>query len=411
MIDYKTVVLDNGLRVVVHNEKTSQMSAVNMLYCVGARDEEPSATGFAHLFEHLMFRGTKQVPDFDAPLQLACGENNAFTNNDYTDYYVVLPKDNIQTALWLESDRMRGLNINNDALESEKKVVVEEYNQRYLNKPYGKMWLYLRDIAYKVHPYRWATIGLTPQHIIDASLDQVKSFYDHYYTPENAILSICANMESEKMIELANSYFGSIPSSGFKREPLPVEPPQTSPRRLEVEDSVPAAQITIAFKMGCRVSRNFYQCDLISDILSGGTSSRLPQRLVKDSQIFSSVNAFITGDLDQGLFVVMGHLLPNVSVEQGEEALWNELNILKNEPINSYEMDKVKNKFEAGVLFGELNPMNKAMNLGFYTMLSDISLINKEVEIYRSITPEEIMLCARQQFLPERSSTLIFRSK
>lgn len=419
MIKYEEDKLSNGLRVVVNRAERTQMAAVNMLYCVGARNENPARTGFAHLFEHLMFRGTKAVPDFDAPLHKASGENNAFTNNDYTDYYITLPKENVETALWLEADRMTGLDITKAKLEAEKRVVIEEYNQRYLNQPYGDMWLLLRELAYRVHPYRWPTIGLTPEHVAGATLEEVRAFYARYYTPANAILSVAVDMEPERVFELAQKWFGDEPGgalgevSGFVRpvDEIPVEPLQTEARRLEVERDVPATAITIAFPMGARTSRNYYACDILSDVLAGGASARMYQSLVKEKRLFSSVNAYITGDLDPGMFVMTGHLLPEVSVEAGEEALWGELKRLCEGPVGGYELEKVKNKFEAETIFGELNVMNKAMNLGFYAMLGDLPLVNREVEIYRSFEAQELMAEAVATFRPERSSTLIYKRR
>lgn len=384
------------------------MVAVNMLYRVGSRDEEPSRTGFAHLFEHLMFRGTRQVPDFDVPVQQACGENNAFTNSDYTDYYMTLPKDNVETALWLESDRMTGLNISPENLEAEKKVVIEEFRQRYLNQPYGDTWLRLRAMAYKHHPYRWATIGLTPDHIAGASLEEVKAFYERYYTPSNAIMAIAGDIEEERALDLCEKWFGDIPGQPSVPAALPAEPPQDGARREEVVADVPATSVTIAFRMGDRLSRSHYECDMMSDLLAGGTSARLYQRLVKGRELFSAVNAYISNDIDPGLFVVTGHLHDGVTVAQGETALWGELDSLKTEPATEYELEKVKNKFESGIIYGELNVMNKAMNLCYYNMLGDMSLLEGEIGIYRALTADDVMAAARRTFVPESSSTLVY---
>jgi predicted Zn-dependent peptidase len=392
------------------------MAAINILYCVGARNEDPGRTGFAHLFEHLMFRGTRAVPDFDTPLHKASAENNAFTNNDYTDYYITLPRENIETALWLEADRMTGLDITPSKLEAEKRVVIEEYNQRYLNQPYGDQWLLLRAMAYKVHPYRWPTIGLTPDHVRDASMEDVRAFYARYYNPSNAILSIAADCEPQQMFEMAEKWFADIPPGDTRLgegvgDDITAEPPQTVARRLEVERDVPATALTIAFPMGNRTSRNYYACDILSDILAGGSSARLYEDLVKRRKLFSSVNAYITGDLDPGLFVVTGHLLPETSVAAAEAALWDELHRLQDEPVGEYELEKVKNKFEAETTFGELNVMSKAMNLGFYEMLGDLPLVNREVGIFRSFTAAELAAEARATFVPERSSTLVYKMK
>jgi predicted Zn-dependent peptidase len=386
------------------------MAAVNVLYCVGARNENPARTGFAHLFEHLMFRGTRAVPDFDTPLHKACAENNAFTNNDYTDYYITLPRENVATALWLEADRMTGLDISARKLEAEKRVVVEEFNQRYINQPYGDLWMLLREMIYTRHPYRCQTIGASPDHIMGASLEEVRAFYKKYYNPANAILSVAADIDTEQIFRLAEDWFGEIRPGERPRDIIPTEPLPTAARRLEVVRDVPATAITIAFPMGARTSDNHYACDILSDILAGGSSARMYQSLVRERRLFSSVNAYITGDLDPGLFVATGHLLPETSVEAGENALWNELRRLCNEPVGDYELEKVKNKFEAETIFGELNVMNKAMNLGFYEMLGDIELINREVELYRSFSAQRLTGEARAVFIPERSSTRIYKA-
>ena len=403
--------MDNGLTVIANRHDTSRLAAVNIIYKVGARNENPERTGFAHLFEHLMFGGSRNVPDFDLPVQKACGENNAFTNNDYTDYYITLPNENLETALWIESDRMGFLTINEERLETERKVVVEEFNQRYLNQPYGDLWLLLRPLAYTVHPYRWPTIGITPEHVMRATLDDVRAFYERYYNPSNAILSVSGDIAPDRIFSLAEKWFGGLPSHAVAKDEIPVEPVQTAPRRLEVERDVPSTAIVIAFRMGRRVSREFNVCDVASDILSGGTSSRLYRRLVQDRAVFSSVNAYVTGDVDEGLFIVTGNINPGVEVSDGEAALWSELELMKKEPVGDYELQKVNNKFESGVIFGELNVMNRAMNMGFYEMLGDIDMINREVELHSSVTKKDIMDTAERLFVPDNSSTLIYKSR
>lgn len=410
MIPYKRKTLDNGLTVVVNRDRSSKLAAVNLLYRVGARNEHPARTGFAHLFEHLMFRGTREVPNFDLPVQMASGDNNAFTNNDYTDFYITLPKDNLETALWLESDRMEGLEITPEKLAAEKKVVIEEFRQRYLNQPYGDQTMLLRALAYKVHPYRWAAIGLTTEHIASASPDDVGEFYRTHYHPSNAILSISADMEEERMLELAEKWFGGLPDTPRPAAPIPQEPPQEAPRREEVERDVPATTVTVAYRMGTRTSPDFYTADLVSDLLSGGDSGRLYRHLVKERRLLSSVNAYVTGDLDPGLFVFTGQLLPGVAPEAAEAAFREEIEALRTAPISQYETEKVKNKFEANTLFGELNVMNKAMNLGYYEMLGDPGLVNREVELYRSVTAAELTDFARRTFRAARRSTLIYRA-
>ena len=410
MIRYKQKTLRNGLRVLVNRDRASKLAAVNILYKVGARNEEPTKTGFAHLFEHLMFRGTYAVPEFDIPVQMACGENNAFTNNDYTDFYITLPKENIRTALWLESDRMRNLNISEEAYSTEKQVVIEEFKQRYLNQPYGDELMLLRELAYKVHPYRWATIGISPEHIERATLDDVRCFYNLHYRPSQAILSMSADIDEDEMIALAEEYFGDIEDLGGELQPIPAEPEQSEPRRLVVERDVPATDIVIAFHMGDRLSEEFFLGDLTSDLLAGGESSRLVNRLIKERGLFSSVNAYITGSIDAGLFVIKGRLMPTTSEAEAEAALLGELRDIADGNISDYEMEKVKNKFEANMLMGEINIMNKALNLGFYDFSGDITLINREAEIYRSLTREQVMVFAARRFTERNSSTLIYRA-
>lgn len=411
MIKYKEARLSNGLTILVNRDRASKLAAVNILYKVGARNEDEDKTGFAHLFEHLMFRGTHNVPDFDMPVQMACGENNAFTNNDYTDFYITLPKENLSTALWLESDRMRNLNLSHEACETEKMVVIDEFKQRYLNQPYGDETLLLRDLCYKVHPYRWSTIGISPEHIERATLDDVHNFYNLHYRPSRAILSISADIDEDEMIRLATEYFADIEDVGGEIAPIPQEPKQTEARRLEVERDVPATDITIAFHMGDRLSREFFLGDLSSDLLAGGESSRLINHLVKERGLFSAVNAYITGSIDAGLFIIKGRLMSNSSEQEAEEALWDELRELQNGNISDYELEKVKNKFEANMLMGEINVMNKAMNLGFYAMTGRLELINEEAEVFRSITREEVAEFSRTIFTKANSSTLIYRSK
>ena len=411
MIRYKEARLKNGLTILVNRDRASKLAAVNILYRVGARNETEDKTGFAHLFEHLMFRGTHNVPDFDMPIQMACGENNAFTNNDYTDFYITLPKENLSTALWLESDRMRNLNLSEEACQTEKMVVIDEFKQRYLNQPYGDESMLLRELCYKVHPYRWSTIGISPEHIERATLEDVHNFYNLHYRPSRAILSISADIDEDEMIRLATEYFSDIEDNGGNIAPIPVEPKQQEARRLEVEREVPATDINIAFHMGDRLSREFFLGDLCSDLLAGGESSRLVNHLVKEQGLFSAVNAYITGSIDAGLFIIKGRLMPHTSEHEAELALWHELEQMKHGEISDYELEKVKNKFEANMLMGEINVMNKAMNLGFYAMTGRLELINEEADIYRSITREEVSKFAHKIFTKSNSSTLIYRAK
>ncbi|MBI9052204.1 MAG: insulinase family protein [Bacteroidales bacterium] len=403
--------LNNGLKVIVHKDTSTTIVAVNILYNVGARDEDPNKTGFAHLFEHLMFEGSKNIPSYDTPLQIAGGENNAFTTNDITNYYITLPKENIDTAFWLESDRMLGLDLSEEKLNIQKKVVVEEFNQRYLNQPYGDAFLLLRPLAYKSHPYKWATIGKNIEHIKEANLEDVKDFFMKHYAPNNAILSVSGNIETEDIKALAEKWFGTIESKQTLIRNLTKEPVQDKARKLTVERDVPIDAIYKAFHMSAKNKKDYYTSDLISDLLSNGKSSRLYQNLVKDKKLFSEINAYITGDIDEGLFIVSGKLIENIQMQDAEEAINIELNKIITEKIETRELEKVKNKFESVYQFGQISTLNKATDLAYYELLGDANKINQEIEKYRSVSLEDIKTLAKNMFSPHNSSTLYYLSK
>ncbi len=408
MIDYKKKVLENGLTVLAHKDSSTAHVALNIIYKVGSKDEESSLTGFAHLFEHLMFGGTKSVPSFDEPIQLASGENNAFTNCDYTNYYIVVPKNNVEVALYVEADRMQNLDINQKSLDVQKKVVEEEYNERYKNKPYGDLFSLLRGLSYTKHHYRWSTIGADIAHVRNASLSDVSAFYSKFYSPQNAIVALAGNIEPSESIALVEKYFASIPKGQKLTKENIIEPPQTEPRTLTVHRDVPASMIYISYRMKGRLARQFALCDMLSDLLSGGNSSRMYQNLIKTQRLFSSVNAYVSGDEQYGGFIVMGQLNDGVAVEVAHKALLDQIEEMKTTTISDYELEKVKNKFEVNTTFGEINVMNKAMNLCFYEMLGDIELINREIDNFRSITAEELRAEASELFVPENSSTLFY---
>jgi predicted Zn-dependent peptidase len=409
-MEYTRHKLSNGLTVITHTDKTSPMVAMNLLYNVGARDEDPNLTGFAHLFEHLMFGGSANIPDYDTPLQNAGGENNAFTNNDYTNYYLTLPYQNLETAFWLESDRMLELDFSEESLAVQKKVVSEEYRQRYLNQPYGDAWLLLRDLAYTTHPYRWPTIGKEIRHIEDARLSDVKSFFFSHYAPNNAILTLAGHITPEESLNMAEKWFGPIPARIVPPRNLPAEPPQTESRRMEKKGNVPGPAIYMAFHMGDRLSRNYYLNDLLSDILSSGMSARLFLNLVKDKKLFSDLDAYITGDRDPGLFIVSGRLSEGIEPDHAIGEVWKELLKLAETPVLPREFDKVLNRMESNLLFHNMNILNKAMNLGYYEWLGDPGMLDKELEIYRSVTAAELQNAAVEVFRQENCSTLVYLS-
>ncbi len=408
MVKFNRFVLDNGLRVLVHEDYTTPMAVLNILYDVGARDEDPDKTGFAHLFEHLMFGGSVNIPLYDAPLQRVGGENNAFTSNDITNYYITLPAANIETAFWLESDRMLSLAFSEMSLEVQRNVVIEEFKQRYLNQPYGDVWLKLRPLVYQKHPYRWATIGKEIKHIEDARIEDVKAFFKKHYNPQNAIMVIGGNISTDRAKLLAEKWFGPIPAGEKYVRSLPLEPKQNVVRRETMTGKVPLNGLYVAFHMPGRLEEGYYEIDLISDILSRGNSSRLHRTLVKDKQLFSEIHAYNMGSFDPGMFVVEGKPLENVSIEMAEAAIWEELDKLKNELVPVNELTKVKNKTESTMVFSEMSLLDKAMNLAQFELFGDADMLNMEIEKYNSVTAADIQAQAQKIFRQENSSTLVY---
>jgi len=408
MVKFNRFTLDNGLRVIVHEDDTTPMAVLNILYDVGARDENPAQTGFAHLFEHLMFGGSVNIPDYDQPLQRVGGENNAFTSNDITNYYITLPSSNIETAFWLESDRMLNLAFSKKSLEVQRNVVIEEFKQRYLNQPYGDVWLKLRPLVYKKHPYQWATIGKEIKHIEDARIEDVKAFFKKHYNPQNAVMVVGGDVKTEDVKKLAEKWFGPIPAGEKYHRNLPQEPDQHDERRLTVTAKVPLDDVYIAFQMGARLDDTYYAAELMSDILSRGNSSRLYRNLVKEKQLFSEVHAYMTGSMDKGMFVFEGKPLENVSTEAAEAAIWEELERLKTELVPEDELTKVKNKIESTMIFSEMALLDKAMNLASFELMGDADMYNHETGKYLEVSSEQIKALSNQLFRRDNSSTMIY---
>ena len=390
MIKFERFKLENGLTVLFHKDVTTPMAVVNTLYDIGARDEEESKTGFAHLFEHLMFGGSINIPEFDTPLQLAGGENNAFTSNDITNYYDVLPANNIETALWLESDRMLSLAFTPKSLEVQRSVVIEEFKQRYLNQPYGDVWLELRPLAYKTHPYKWATIGKCLEHIENATMEDVKSFFSKYYTPSNAILCIAGNFELEEIKSLVNKWYGSIPSGPKPKRNLPVEPKQTDYREKTIERKVPSNAFYYAFKMCSKKDPDFLVTDLVSDILGRDKSSRLYTKLKKELNLVTEIGSYILGSMDDGLFVISGKLSDKGTFEEVDRVIWEIIDDLNNAIVDTQELQKILMKIMTSKEFQEQGILNRAMNLCAFELLGDAEMINHESDHYKAITPNDI---------------------
>lgn len=411
MVSFSRHILPNGLRLLIHEDPNTPLVAVNTLYYVGSRDERPDRTGFAHLFEHLMFAGSRHVKDFDEPLQHAGGENNAYTTNDYTTFYEILPAENLETALWLESDRMAHLRISERVLDVQRRVVVEEFKETCLNEPYGDSWHHISEMMYKQHPYRWPVIGLNPQHVEEARLEEVKAFYQTWYRPNNAVVSIAGNIKTEEALRMAEKWFANIPAGPAPVRNLPPEPPQTTAQHRVLEADVPIPAVYLCFRTPARAHDDFYPLDLLSDVLCNGPSSRLYRRLLKEQQLFSSIDAYVTANFDPGLLIVEGRLNADVQPEKALEAIWAELKLLQESPVDGRELDKIRHRFESTLVYSELSILNKAQNLGFYEALQRAELMNEETDRYLAVSAAEMQRAAQVTFRPENSAALIYVPK
>lgn len=402
--------LPNGLRIVHHEDPTTQMVAVNVLYNVGARHEDPERTGYAHLLEHLMFEGSVNIPNYDSHVQLAGGENNAWTSNDLTNYYIALPCSNVETAFWLESDRMLSLALTEESVEVQKGVVIEEFKQRHLNRPYGDVQHLIRSLAYKVHPYRWPTIGLCVEHIEQATLESVMDFYHRHYTPSNAILSVVGGISFDEVVRLAEKWFGPIPHSEIAPRTLPQEPIQQRIRRKTVHRNVPADMLVMAFHMPDRKSVEYHTCDLITDLLSAGQSSRLTRRLIHEQRLFTSLDAYIQGSIDAGLIYVMGRIAEGTTLQQAEQAVWDELNALKSSPIPSEELNKVRNRSESERTFNNINYLNRAINMAQLELIGQDRELADELARYCNVTAKDIHKTSRKVFTKKNCCVLYYKA-
>ncbi|MCZ2394255.1 MAG: insulinase family protein [Chitinophagales bacterium] len=409
-IQFEKRILKNGLTVIHHLDTNTPFVVVNTLYKIGSKHEHPTKTGFAHLFEHLMFEGTDDVPYFDGPLQESGGENNAFTNNDYTNYYDIVPDINAEIPFWLEADRMVNLNINSSSLKLQKKVVIEEFKENYNNPPYGDIQHLLRNMVYQKHPYQWPTIGKNILDIQNATLKDVKAFYQHNYVPDNCILVIAGNIQQKITFEWAEKWFGHIPKSSFVEREIDSEPTQTAAREYTHYADVPQSMIIIGFQMPRRLEIGYFEADLLTDILSSGQSSRFHQKLVKERKLFSEIDAYITGSIDTGMFVIEGRLHESIDIKVAEEAIWHEIFKLQNEGISEMEIEKVKNQMMTYMKFSDASLLNKAINLAYFEMLGNVNLINEEANEYEKITADSTQSFCKKYLNPQQSSTLYYLS-
>lgn len=410
MIHFEKFTLPNGLRVIVHQDTSTPMAVLNIMYDVGSRDEDPNKTGFAHLFEHLMFGGSVNIPNYDEPLQMAGGENNAYTTHDLTNYYLQLPAENLETAFWLESDRMLSLAFNEKSLDVQRKVVSEEFKEHYLTKPYGDVWHRIKELAYTKHPYRWMTIGKELSHIENAQLEDVKKFFFKFYRPNNAIMVVAGNVSVEKAKSLAEKWFENIPAGERYNRNLPQEPEQTEERKLEIKANVPLDALYKCWHIYSRLDKRHYATELLSDILSGGGSSRLYESLVKEKKLFSNIECHDFGTTDADLMLIEGKLVKGVKIENAEKALELELEKVKKELITETELQKVKNKTESLITFEDMSVMSRANSLAYYELLGDASLMNSELEKYGAVTTEDILRESQNIFRKENSSTIYYLS-
>lgn len=411
MIQFEKFTLENGLRVIVHQDLSTPMAVLNIMYDVGARDEDPLKTGFAHLFEHLMFGGSVNVPSYDEPLQMAGGENNAYTTNDLTNYYIQLPADNLETAFWLESDRMLSLAFDEKSLETQRKVVCEEFKEHYLTKPYGDVWHKMRELAYTSHPYRWMTIGKELSHIENATLKDVKSFFFKHYRPVNAIMSVAGNVTVERVKELAEKWFGDIPSGEKYNRNLPQEPEQKEERRQEIKADVPLDALYKTWHIPARLDKRYYTIDLLTDILGAGGSSRLYQKLVKEKQLFSNIQCFHFGSTENGLLAIDGKLVKGIKIEEAEKAVDEVLQQMKKEVIMEIELQKVKNKTESMIVFEDMSVMSRATSLAYYELLGDAAWMNEELKKYNAVTTQDILEESKNIFRNENCNTIYYLSR
>lgn len=411
MIPFSSFALDNGLKVFVHEDPTVQIAVMNILYDVGSRDERPDKTGFAHLFEHLMFGGSVNIPNYDDPLQLVGGENNAFTNTDITNYYLTVPSSNIETGFWLESDRMLSLSFDPQVLEVQRKVVIEEFKQRYLNQPYGDVWLKLRPLVYTTHSYQWATIGKDISHIEHATLDDVREFFFKYYIPNNAILVVAGNVTVDQVKQLSEKWFGPIPAGVKPERKIQTEPKQLNKRSTEIKANVPANALYKAYHMPGRFDHDYHAYDLLSDILSRGDSSRLYNTLVKEKEMFTSISSFTMGTIDPGLIVISGRIKDGIDLKDADREVDLILEEVMKNGVTDDELQKVKNQALVALEFGEVELINRAMNIAFYALSGDAALVNEDEARINSVTTDDIHRIAKSVFVENNASVMYYQAE
>jgi len=409
MVEFHKFQLQNGIRLIVQPNKDTAIASLNVLYDVGSKDEQPDKTGLAHLMEHLMFEGSVNIPNYDAVLQNAGGENNAFTNNDVTNYYLYLPAQNLELGFWLESDRLYQLALTEKKFLNQQKVVLEEFEETTLDIPYGDAWHHLRNLTYKKHPYRWPVIGLTREHVANFTYNDVINFYEKHYQPQHSIWVVAGPVNVDEVKAMAEKWLANLPNNTTYKRSLFNEPEQHEFRQKTIEGNLPSDALYMAFKMPGRNNKNYHACEILSDVLATGRSSRFEQNLVKKQRLFSSINAFVTSDLEQGMFVVEGMVNSGVSLSNAEASVWNELELLKTELVGEKELERIKNKIETTIAFSENNPLNTAINIAFYELMGNANEINEEIGKFRSLTSPQIKATANKLFQKNKCSTVRYK--
>ena len=407
-IDFEFFTLDNGLRVILHLDPNSNVVTTNVLYSVGSRDENPDCTGLAHFFEHLMFSGTKNHSNFDSFLEKVGAQNNAFTSSDITNYYITIPSNNLEHALYIESDRMLNLNVTQKNLDVQKNVVIEEFKQIYLNQPYGDLHLLLRAASYNYHPYNWCPIGKEISHIEKFNLDIANQFYKNFYSPSNAVLVVAGNINFDKTKKMISNHFSSIPFRKVERSKYLFEPQKNEKIQLKIKRDVPSKCIVLAFHMSGRLDNNFYVSKLISYILSSGVSSRMHNNLVMKEKIFSKIQTYLGEDFDASLFYVKGFLNDDIDYSFAEEAIFNELNSLSSSLINEDELNKVQKKNESSLYFSLLSNSNKAIDLAVGEILGNPNLINEDFINFKAVSIYDICEEAKKIFRKSNCTSLYY---
>lgn len=408
MINLRRITLDNGLRVLVHEDHTTPLVACNVVYNVGSRDEHPDHTGFAHLMEHFMFTGSKNVPDFDNALQKVGAINNAYTSQDLTNYYIVLPANNIETAFWVESDRMLELAFEQRSLDVQKNVVIEEFKENYLNRPYGDLMMLFNQMAYERHPYQWLPIGKKVEHIAEVTMDMIKDFYYKFYRPNNAVLVVAGNVHFEEVVPLVQKWFGDIPMGNTPAKNYPQELPQTTARHLTVKRDAPSDLLLKGWHMCNRMHPDYYACDLLSDMFGTGQSSYLYKELVTDRKMFTDISASIMGTHDEGLFLISGRPVEGVSAQDADKALCDFLYQYQFGPTFPHDLRKVQNRAESVLLQNDIKIDDRASNIAVGEIISNAEYFLNESQHYFDVTEDQMRRLSSELFTKEGSCTLYY---